>query len=97
MTALNRETLETLWYDAEARESLLRRVISERLALNPPPASEDAIVASYFFAFRNQKLAEAVEEISYHATSGIKHPPAGSLLEACSAKPADCAMIAFGV
>jgi ribulose-bisphosphate carboxylase large chain len=33
-------------------------------------------------------LNDAVEEISYHATSGVKHPPPGSLLEACSAKPA---------
>jgi hypothetical protein len=33
-------------------------------------------------------LDHAIEEISYHATSGIKHPPAGSLLEACSARPA---------
>src|SRR5439155_4571302 len=29
---------------------------------------------------------EAVSEISYHATSGTKHPPPGSLLEQCTAK-----------
>lgn len=34
------------------------------------------------------KLEAAVEEISYHATSGIRHPPVGTLLEQCSAKPA---------
>ena len=33
-------------------------------------------------------LEKAVEEISYHATSGVKHPPKGSLLEQCSAPQA---------
>ncbi len=88
MNILNSTTLNTLWYDLEAREVLLRSVISERLALNQPPASSEHILATYFFAFRSQKLEKAVSEISYHATSGIKHPPVGSLLEACSAKPA---------
>src|SRR5437762_1527863 len=49
---------------------------------------EGYIVATYFFAFRTQRLAEAVEEISYHATIGMKHPPRGSLLEQCAAKAA---------
>ncbi len=88
MNSFNSTTLDSLWYDLEARETLLRKVVSERLALNPPPTSSEHIVATYFFAFRSQKLEKAVSEISYHATSGIKHPPAGSLLEACSAKPA---------
>lgn len=80
--------LSTLWFDLDEREQLLRQIISERLEINPPPQIEDHIVATYFFAFRTQKLEKAVEEISYHATSGIKHPPSGSLLEACSARPA---------
>ena len=85
---INSDTLQDLWFDFDAREMRLRRLISEHLTLNPPPKSEEAIIATYFFAFRSMTLAEAVEEISYHATSGIKHPPAGSLLEACSAWPA---------
>lgn len=88
MSALPPSALETLWYDLDAREVLLRQVVADRLALNPPPPDDDHIVASYFFAFRTMRLDQAVEEISYHATSGIKHPPTGSLLEACSAKPA---------
>jgi ribulose 1,5-bisphosphate carboxylase large subunit-like protein len=88
MKAVDNAVAEQLWYDMEAREVLLRQVIGERLAVNPPPASDEHIIATYFFAFRSMKLADAVEEISYHATSGIKHPPVGSLLEACSAKPA---------
>ncbi|MGE5223324.1 MAG: RuBisCO large subunit C-terminal-like domain-containing protein [Omnitrophica WOR_2 bacterium] len=88
MEIINAGSLDQLWYDTEAREALLRRIVSERLPLSQPAPEDDSIIASYFFAFRTQKLTEAVEEISYHATSGIKHPPAGSLLEACSAKPA---------
>ena len=80
--------LDTLWTDGDAREVVLRQVIQERVAVNPIPVSADFIIASYFFAFRTQRLADAVEEISYHATSGVKHPLAGSLLDQCSAKPA---------
>jgi len=86
--ALDAATLDLLWQDADAREVRLREVVSERLRLNPPPRLEDYIVATYFFAFRNMKLEEAVEEISYHATIGLKHPPKGSLLEQCAAKAA---------
>lgn len=77
-----------LWHDAAAREERLRAIVTERLVAKPPPQVDDAIVATYFFAFRTLKLEQAVAEISYHATSGIQHPPPGSLLEACSAKPA---------
>jgi ribulose 1,5-bisphosphate carboxylase large subunit-like protein len=86
--AINTDILQDLWFDFDAREVKLRKIISERLTQNPPPTSAEAIIATYFFAFRTMTLDAAVEEISYHATSGIKHPPAGSLLEACSAKPA---------
>jgi ribulose-bisphosphate carboxylase large chain len=88
MGTISEQRLEQLWYDLDARECLLREVVEERLAKTPPPLIEDAIVATYFFAFRTQSLASSVKEIAYHATSGIKHPPAGSLLEACTAKPA---------
>src|SRR2546425_950190 len=86
MKPLDSGTLELLWHDAEGREVRLREVITERLAVRPPPQFDDYIVATYFFAFRTMKLEDAVEEISYHATSGVKHPPPGSLLEQCSAK-----------
>ena len=88
MTSIDQSTLDLLWHDADAREVRLRQVVQERLAAKPAPMLDDAIVATYFFAFRTMKLAEAVTEISYHATSGVKHPPPGSLLEQCSAKPA---------
>ncbi len=85
---MDSHALETLWYDYDAREDLLRKIISERLAENPPPVVEDAIVATYFFAFRTLKLEHAVSEIAYHATSGIRNPPPGSLLDQCTARPA---------
>jgi len=88
MTGLSQPTLGLLWSDFDLREVTLRRVVTERLAAQPPPAMDDHIVASYFFAFRNQSLAAAVKEIAYHATSGIKNPPAGSLLERCTATSA---------
>jgi ribulose 1,5-bisphosphate carboxylase large subunit-like protein len=88
MTQIDEQTLQTLWFDLDAREVLLRKIISERLAHNPPPTRDDSIIATYYFAFRSQTLDHAVKEISYHATSGIKDPPPGSLLDQCSAKPA---------
>jgi ribulose 1,5-bisphosphate carboxylase large subunit-like protein len=81
-------TIERLWDDFDAREGLLRQVIGDRLRESPPPVVPDHIVASYYFAFRTHTLEHAVEEISYHATSGIKDPPQGSLLEQCSARQA---------
>jgi len=80
--------MQLLWHDAEPRELRLREIISDRLLERPPPRIDGYIVATYFFAFRSTRLADAVEEISYHATIGVKHPPKGSLLEQCAAKAA---------
>jgi ribulose 1,5-bisphosphate carboxylase large subunit-like protein len=80
--------MDQLRHDFDAREVLLRRVVTDRLNESPPPEVPDHIVASYFFALRTMTLEKAVAEISYHATSGIKNPPKGSLLEACSARQA---------
>ena len=88
MSFLKPETLTPLWDDFDAREDLLRTVVADRLGANPPPSVLDHVVATYYFAFRTGNLAHAVEEISYHATSGIKNPPKGSLLEQCSARQA---------
>jgi len=88
MPFVDARTMDVLGHDHDAREVVLRATIRDRLAENPPPRMDDHIVATYFFAFRTNTLARAVGEISYHATSGIKHPPRGSLLEACSATEA---------
>src|SRR5271170_2362824 len=84
MSFLKPATLTKLWDDFDAREDLLRQVVADRLGANPPPSVPEHVVATYYFAFRSGTLAHAVEEISYHATSGIKNPPKGSLLEQCS-------------
>jgi len=88
MNVMDAQSLQSLWFDFDAREDLLRQIVSDRLAAAPPPLVDDYITASYFFAFRNQTLDHAIKEISYHATSGIKDPPPGSLLDQCSARPA---------
>jgi ribulose 1,5-bisphosphate carboxylase large subunit-like protein len=80
--------MDQLAHDFDAREVLLRKVVTDRLAENPPPDVPDHVVASYFFAFRTHTLEKSVAEIAYHATSGIKNPPKGSLLEACTARQA---------
>jgi len=81
---INAATLDLLWHDADAREVQLRRIIGDRLTAKPPPLIEDQIVASYFFALRSWSLDHAAKEISYHATSGTKDIPRGSLLEQCT-------------
>jgi len=88
MASLSSDLLESFWHDNDQREEQLRRIINERLAANPPPKNDDYVIATYFFAFRTLRLDHAVDEISYHATTGIKHPPPGSLLDQCSARPA---------
>src|SRR5215472_130830 len=88
MNKLSSKLLDLLWHDAEPRELELRRIITERLSAEPAPLLADSIIATYFFALRSSKLSEAVHEIAYHATSGVKNPPAGSLLEACTATAA---------
>jgi ribulose 1,5-bisphosphate carboxylase large subunit-like protein len=88
MSFLKPETLAQLHDDFDRREELLRQVVGDRLANRPAPTVADHVVATYYFAFRSGTLAHAVEEISYHATSGIKNPPRGSLLEQCSAQGA---------
>ena len=86
MNSIDSSTLEFLWHDADAREVCLRQIITERLAARPAPQLEDQIVATYFFALRSWSLDYAAKEISYHATSGTKDIPAGSLLEQCTGR-----------
>lgn len=86
MKPLDSATLDLLWHDPDAREVRLRRIITERLAARPPPRTEDQIVATYFLALRTWSLEHAAKEISYHATSGTKDVPPGSLIEQCTGR-----------
>ena len=80
------KTAKLLWFDWDTREEILRRVITERLAESTPKVPKDHLLATYFFALRSWTLEEASKEIAYHATSGIKKQPKGSLLEKCTAR-----------
>src|SRR5262245_25363620 len=86
MKSLDSATLNLLWHEADAREVCLRRIITERLQATPPPRIEDQVVATYFLALRSWSLEHAAKEISYHATSGTKDIPPGSLLEQCTGR-----------
>src|SRR5512140_1456358 len=85
MKPINNDLLDLLWFDADARETSLRRLIKERLSESPAPRVHDHVVATYFLALRSNQLQQAAKEIAYHATSGIKNPPPGSLLAECTA------------
>lgn len=84
MEVLSKSSLDVLWHDADARDELLRRVVEERLAEQPAPRLDNAVVATYFFALRTQSLEELASEIAYHSTSGIRKPPPNSLLSECT-------------
>jgi ribulose 1,5-bisphosphate carboxylase large subunit-like protein len=86
MKPLDANTLTSLWHDADARDEQLRALIADRLAAKPAPQIEDQIVATYFFALRSWSLEHASKEISYHATSGTKDIPPGSLIAECTGK-----------
>lgn len=84
MTVVSSPMLDTLWHDQDLQESALRRVVSDRLVQNPAPKCDDQIVGTYFFALRSTTLDKLAKEISYHATTGIKNPPQGTLLAECT-------------
>jgi hypothetical protein len=81
---MNADDLTRLWFDWDSREQLVRQLVSQQLAEAPPPRIDDCIVATYFLALRTKTLEEIGAEFIYHATSGIKKPPPGSLLEECT-------------
>ena len=86
MSYINTPTAELLWQDWDSREEQLRAIIAERLGARPAPALDDHVVATYFFALRSWSLEHAAKEISYHATSGTKDIPVGSLIEQCTGR-----------
>ena len=88
MKPLDADTRDLLWFDPDVRAVRLRGLVMERMAQAPPPRLDDHVVASYFLALRNTSLDAAAKEIAYHATSGVKNPPPGSLLAQCTAHAA---------
>ena len=88
MKLLDADTRDLLWFDPDVRAVRLRGLVMERMAQAPPPRVDDHVVVSYFLALRNTSLDAAAKEIAYHATSGVKNPPPGSLLAQCTAHAA---------
>ena len=84
MKAVESSILDQLWHDWDLREERLREIVEDRLQENPPPTLDDHVVATYFFALRTKSLTNTGSEISYHATSGMKDPTAGSLVGECT-------------
>ncbi|MSU36555.1 MAG: hypothetical protein EXS36_15945 [Pedosphaera sp.] len=78
------KTRAALDHDGDAREEILRTLITERLRTLPPPRLDDQVVATYFLRLRTWDLQHAGHEISYHATSGTHDIPKGSLIEQCT-------------
>ena len=56
MNAARARITDLLWHDRASRDEYLRRAITDRLTAKPAPRLDDAVVATYFFAFRSQKL-----------------------------------------
>jgi len=88
MSVFSDHFIASLIDDADARETRLRDLLADELPQMPPVVRDDAVIATYFLALRSLTLEKAVKEIAYHATSGIKNPPPGSLLAACTAESA---------
>ena len=82
--SLSDSLIALLRFDLDAREERLREVVAARLGERPVPRSEAHVVATYFFALRASTLDRLGGELAYHATSGTRHPPRGSLLAECT-------------
>ena len=87
MKPLDADTLDLLWFDQAARETRLRQLIMERMA-EAAAAGGRSRGGQLLSGPRNTAISAAVKEIAYHATSGVKNPPPGSLLAQCTAQAA---------
>jgi len=91
MVRFSDSTLKTITQDLDKREDLIRQAVCDQLAQMPRPDLSEQIVATYFVCARTMKVEQTGREICYHMTSGIRHPPAGSLLEQCTGRVIDSA------
>ncbi|HQK92575.1 MAG TPA: RuBisCO large subunit C-terminal-like domain-containing protein [Armatimonadota bacterium] len=76
--------IEALCYDLDARANTLREYVYERMEAMGPVRSPEHIVGTYLVASRSHTVAETGGEIAYHMTSGVRHPPADTLLAQCT-------------
>lgn len=90
MHVIGRRVLDEMRRDLDRRAALIRRCVVERLDAQAPVRSPDHIVGVYFVCAREHSVHEVGEAISYHMTSGVHGPPAGSLLAACTGEVLAC-------
>ena len=83
------DTLDTMKINLDSRESIIRQAVYDVLADLPKPDLSDQIVVTYWVHAQNLTPAQVGREISYHMTSGVRKPPAGSLLEECTGRVLD--------
>ncbi|MHB9023267.1 MAG: hypothetical protein ACYC7E_03705 [Armatimonadota bacterium] len=81
---ITQELLTAMTYDLDARAAQIRAYVYERMAAREPVQSPEHIVGTYFAVSRSQDIAAVGEDISYHMTSGVHHPPADTLLAECT-------------
>lgn len=89
MAILSADILNRILVDPDERESLIRRIVFESLAELPAPDLTEQVVATYFVWAHDLTPAEVGRESAYHMTTGVRHPPAGSLLAACTGEVID--------
>lgn len=76
--------IEALCYDLDARANTLREYVYERMEVVGPVRSPEHVVGTYLVASRSHTVGETGGEIAYHMTSGVRHPPADTLLAQCT-------------
>ena len=73
--------------DLDGREAAIRqRIYDESHFWREVPEEGDALVATYFVRTRTGSLSEAGKAVSYHMTTGTKHPPIGTLIHRCTGR-----------
>jgi len=89
MKELGNATLDLMRYDLDRREEVIRQAVYETLDTLPAPDLSEHIVASYFVAAKTMSPAQVGGELCYHLTSGVRKPPSGTLLAACTGQVVD--------
>lgn len=89
MKSLGSDALNTMKLDMDARETMIRECVYDSLTDIDKPGLSEQIVATYWVHAKHLSPAQVGKEISYHMTSGVRRPPAGSLLEECTGQVLD--------
>ena len=89
MSTLSPNILQTIKFDLDKREGIIRRAVYDGLGQMSKAETCDHLVATYFVVAHSESLNQVGQEISYHMTSGVRHAPAASLLDKCTGKVLD--------